>query len=333
MSLNYVIYGAGGIGGVIGARLHQAGLAVTLIARGAHADVMQRQGLTLIDPHERKTLEIPTVTSPAAAVLNVQTVVLMCMKSQHTEAALRDLAATSAGSIRLACVQNGVANERMALRYFPRVFGTVVNLPAMFLNPGEVVTHADGQGGILDTGCYPRGVDEVSEVIVTDFKHAGFSANATPTVMRQKYAKLLLNLVNVMQAGIRDMDNAAELVRDARREALSCFAAAGIDCATKEETERRRRGVYRMADIEGYPRTAGSSWQSMARGTGDIETEYLNGEICLLGRLHGVATPVNDACVRMARALLQRGAGPHQFTAAQVTADVEQNASEPSEAH
>ena len=47
-------------------------------------------------------------------------------------------------------------------------------------------------------------------------------------------------------------------------------------------------------------RPGASSWQSLARGTGSIEADYLNGEIVLLGRLHGVATPVNAALQRLA---------------------------------
>ena len=41
-------------------------------------------------------------------------------------------------------------------------------------------------------------------------------------------------------------------------------------------------------------RQGGSSWQSLERGTGNIEADWLNGEIVLLGRLHGVPTPVNE---------------------------------------
>ena len=43
----YVIYGAGAIGGVVGARLHQSGHEVVLIARGAHLEAIQTHGLTL----------------------------------------------------------------------------------------------------------------------------------------------------------------------------------------------------------------------------------------------------------------------------------------------
>ena len=52
--------------------------------------------------------------------------------------------------------------------------------------------------------------------------------------------------------------------------------------------------------IDGRERAGSSTWQSLARGAGAIETDYLNGEIALLGRLHGVATPVNGALCELA---------------------------------
>jgi 2-dehydropantoate 2-reductase len=59
--------------------------------------------------------------------------------------------------------------------------------------------------------------------------------------------------------------------------------------------------------IEGGSRDGGSSWQSLARGLPTIETDYLNGEIVLLGRLHGVPTPCNEALQRVAnRMVLER---------------------------
>lgn len=46
------------------------------------------------------------------------------------------------------------------------------------------------------------------------------------------------------------------------------------------------------------------------RGTGDIETDYLNGEIVLLGRMHGVPTPANDLIQQMARQFVSTGRAP-----------------------
>jgi 2-dehydropantoate 2-reductase len=52
--------------------------------------------------------------------------------------------------------------------------------------------------------------------------------------------------------------------------------------------------------VAGAPRDGGSSWQSLTRGTGTIEADFLNGEIVLLGRERDVATPVNEALQRLA---------------------------------
>ena len=41
--MRFVIFGAGAIGGVVGARLHQGGLEVALIARGAHLEAIRRR--------------------------------------------------------------------------------------------------------------------------------------------------------------------------------------------------------------------------------------------------------------------------------------------------
>jgi 2-dehydropantoate 2-reductase len=47
-------------------------------------------------------------------------------------------------------------------------------------------------------------------------------------------------------------------------------------------------------EIEGAAAYMGSSWQSLAKAAGDIECAFLNGEVALLGRLHGVPTPLRD---------------------------------------
>lgn len=315
--MHYIIYGAGGIGGTIGGRLHQAGLQTTLIARGEHGRELQSKGLRLIGPDGAATLDIPTVTHPREVSFDDEAVVLLCMKSQHTQAALDDLAIVAPAHVAVACVQNGVANERLALRYFENVYATVVNLPALYLTPGEVVTYAKGAGGVLDTGHYPRGIDDLSIQLTADLTAAGFSARPDPEVMRFKYAKLLMNLFNVLQAGLTDPQNMGPLRRQIRNEALACFSAAGIECADADEVRERQRDIYEVVDVAGHLRTAGSTWQSIERGTGDIETDYLNGEICLLGRLHGIPTPANDACVSLARTLLQTGSGPGLMSVAQ----------------
>jgi len=321
--MKYVIYGAGGIGGVIGARLHQAGCDTTLIARGEHGAKLQQDGLIPTVQHPRELAGV------SANFDSKDTLILLCMKAQHTQGALEDLVGAFGGEeLAVACVQNGVANESLAARYYARVYATLVSLPATFLVPGEVSTNAIGCGGVLDTGCYATGVDPTVEHFVNDLEKAGFSAKPDAQVMRLKYAKLLVNLLNVMDAALRPQSQGSEaqaqdetttrkaLARRIREEALAVYAAAGIDCTPREAFIERTRQYMQMGEIAGQKRQAGSSWQSLARGTGNIETEFLNGEITLLGHRHGVSTPANTACIQVARELVKGTYAPRSMTAA-----------------
>jgi 2-dehydropantoate 2-reductase len=196
-------------------------------------------------------------------------------------------------------------------------------LPAVHLEPGVVQTNSGSAiTGILDTGRYPSGSDGFCERFTAALEAASFSAQPDPRIMRKKYAKLLMNLGNAYQAICNDPDGAA-LVGDARREAVACYRAAGIDCATQEEDRARRGDLIRIMPIAGRERSGGSSWQSLARGRRSIEADFLNGEIALLGALHGIATPINRALQRVANRLAAAGARPGSMTLAQLNAEVE----------
>ena len=54
--MRFVIFGAGAIGGVVGARLSEAGFEVALIARGQHLEAIREHGLTLETPVARTVL-------------------------------------------------------------------------------------------------------------------------------------------------------------------------------------------------------------------------------------------------------------------------------------
>ena len=72
----------------------------------------------------------------------------------------------------------------------------------------------------------------------------------------------------------------------------------------------------------------GSSWQSLRRGTRAIETDYLNGEIVLLGRMHGVPTPANDLMQRLARELVVTQDAPGATPAAEILKRIEGHANQ-----
>jgi 2-dehydropantoate 2-reductase len=79
-----------------------------------------------------------------------------------------------------------------------------------------------------------------------------------------------------------------------------------------------------FAQIPGAPRGGGSSWQSLARGTGSIETDYLSGEISLLGRTHGVRTPVNALMQRLSAQFAAEKLAPGSLPIGELAELVEQ---------
>ena len=294
--MQYVVYGAGAIGGIIGARLFEQGHEVALICRGGQLDAVRRDGLTVKTPDGTANFRVSAVAHPAEIEFAPGDVVFLAMKTQDTEAALRDLAAVAPPDVAIVCAQNGVDNERMALRRFEHVYGMLVFMPGTFLEPGVIVNHASGAWGVLDVGCYPSGTDVTIERVAADLTGAGFSSRAVPSIMRWKYAKLLGNLNNAFVAACGTDARAPDFTGAVRAEALACYAAAGIDCASDEEMHQRRLASdMRVGRVEGAPRDGGSSWQSLARGLPTIETDYLNGEIVMLGRLHGIPAPCNLA--------------------------------------
>jgi 2-dehydropantoate 2-reductase len=317
--MRYIIYGAGAVGGSIGARLFERGNDVVLIARGPHLDSVQRHGLTVRTPDRTVTLRIPAVSHPAEIDWLPEDAALLTVKSQHTAAALDDLR-KAAGDPPVICAQNGVANERMALRRFTRVYAMMVMLPATHMQPGEVIMHASPVSGILDAGCYPAGVDPLVEQLADDLRAAGFDSRADAAVMRLKYAKLIENLANAIQALCGLESSAGELVRLVRAEGRAVLRAANIDFATETDMDERRAQVMRgLRPIEGQAR-GGSTWQSLARGAGSIETDFLNGEIALLGALHGVPTLYNRMLQRVSATATRDGLAPGSFTVQELMA-------------
>src|SRR5262249_56254799 len=77
-------------------------------------------------------------------------------------------------------------------------------------------------------------------------------------------------------------------------------------------------GAPGVQPIAGRPRAGSSTRQSLARGAPSLETDYLNGEISLVGRLHGVPTPVNDALCALSDRHLRERRPPQTLPAEEV---------------
>jgi 2-dehydropantoate 2-reductase len=312
--VRYVVLGAGAIGGGVGGLLHRAGLATTLVARGDHLAALRAAGLRLRVGHgAEETLAVPTAAGAGEVTWTDDTVVLLAVKSQQTVAALADLVPHLPPTVPVVSLQNGVSNERELLRHVEHVHGVTVMMPASHLEPGRVTVHSAGRPGLLDVGAYPGGVDDVDRAVAADLQAAGFASVPRPDIMAWKHRKLLMNLGNAVDAACVPGDAATELVDRLRDEGERVLAAAGV-AVTSEADDRERRGelLRPLVDRDGV---GSSSWQSVQRRTGDVEADHLNGEIVLLGRLHGVPAPANELARRTVNDLVRRGAAPQTVRA------------------
>lgn len=305
MTNRFVIVGAGAVGGVVGGLLARSGADTLLVARGDHARAIAANGLIVATPSGTTRIDVPVTDEPPDALaIGEGDVVLLAVKSQDTEAVVRGLAATAPPDTPVACLQNGLSNERAVLRRFEHVLGVTVMLPAAYLQPGAVVAYSAPVPGILDVGRVPSGSSEAGERLAAALTRAGFSSRFLDDIERWKRRKLLANLGNAVQALCGSAAAAPRLLERVRGEGEAALAAAGLSVVGTDEYDARRAGVVTPGRVAGASRPGSSTAQSLARGATSVETDYLNGEVVLLGRLHGVAVDANALVVRLMRELV-----------------------------
>ncbi len=305
--MRLVILGIGAIGGVIGGLLARAKRDVVLIARGPQLAAIRAGGLRVESP------DATFIVHPEIADVHERfawrdgDVLAVAVKTQDAAAALRQIAVPR--HVPILCLTNGVEAERIALRQVDEVYGACVKMPAAYLTPGVVQVWAAPVAGLFDIGRYPDGAGDLADEIAGELIVAGFASLVRPQIMKWKRAKLVSNLANGAEALSGPEARESDLVVRARAEARACFSAAGLACATEAEDQASREG-YQSRPIAGATRDGGSTWQSLARGTAELETDFLNGEIAMLGRLHGVPTPVNCALQQLAAEAVRERRAP-----------------------
>jgi len=107
--------------------------------------------------------------------------------------------------------------------------------------------------------------------------------------------QLLANIGNVLQALLGGITGPEDLQEAVEAEARAIVGAAAVPIVGEEEA----RVGWQPEELSFRPvpgeqaELGGSSWQSLVRGTGTIETDFLNGEITLIARRLGRAAPIN----------------------------------------
>lgn len=312
--MRIIVYGVGAIGGVVAAALALSGQEVIGIARGKMLDAIRENGLTLRSFRGEECARFDCVAAPSEIDFRDDDIVLLTMKSQDTLPALDALRDAGLRDQPIFCCQNGVANERTALRRFPNVHGVTVMMPATYLEPGRVSIRSEPRFGIFDIGRFPQGHDAADDALAAALERANVAAFVMDDVMASKYGKLLLNLHNIVEASLGYGVERKAVVDRITAEGRTVLEAAGIAWHEIGPADPRRDDFMRTPDLGEEVYLGGSTTQSLARGAASIETDYLNGEISLLARLHGVSSPLNDRLSRLSADLVRSGRGPGSMT-------------------
>jgi 2-dehydropantoate 2-reductase len=337
----YVVIGAGAIGGCIGGVLARAGVPVVLVARGRNAEVLAAQGLTLHTPDG--SFDVPvSVATPADIQLTDDDVLVFATKTQQLDAALREWVdrpvttangevATAGERLPALTALNGVAAEEMALRYFARVYGVCIWCPAVHVEPGEVIVRSWPVVGQFHVSRWPAAIGTPDDAkflagLQASWTDAGINVQLPDDVAPWKYNKLLLNLNNVIRALAEPGADVNDLVAAVLQEGIDVLGRMAIDVVPFETSTAARVDGPTPRQVPGFDGVPGDSTsQSLSRRTGNVETDYLNGEIVRLANRLGVSAPVNAALTRAARAAADAGTTPGGFTAQQLSELVKQS--------
>lgn len=136
--MKLLIWGAGAIGGTIGAHLARAGHEITLVDQAAdHVEAINRHGLEITGPVDAFRVHAPAFTP--SAVTGVWDTAFLCVKAHHTENALADLLPHVSEQGAIVSAQNGL-NELVISRLAgpERTIGCFVNFGADYIEPGVI---------------------------------------------------------------------------------------------------------------------------------------------------------------------------------------------------
>ena len=311
------IYGAGAIGGWIGARLAAQGAAVSLVARGATLTALQQQGLRLREGGSERTYSVRAVAEPAE--LGVQDLVVLAVKAPALAEVARHIGPLLGPDTVVLTAMNGVpwwffqgfggalAGTRLmtvdptgaiaAALPAAQVIGAVVHASCSMDAPG-VVRHHFGRGLILGE---PSGAASPRlQALAALLSAAGFEASVSAQIQRDIWYKLwgnmTVNPISALTGATTDLILDDPLLRDfisgVMLEAREIGARLGIPISQQPEDRHavtRKLGAFKtsmLQDVEaGKP----------------VELDALVGVVRELGRLTGVATPLTDALLGLAR--------------------------------
>ncbi|MCW9039042.1 MAG: 2-dehydropantoate 2-reductase [Rhodospirillales bacterium] len=292
--MKIAVMAAGGVGGYFGARLAQAGHEVAFVARGRHLEAIRAQGLRIESPLGDAVIHPCNATDDPAAIGPVD-VVLFAVKLWDTEeaaAACRPLLKDGTAVIPF---QNGVESIGLLSKALEpeHILGGIAYIATVISAPG-VIHHTGTMAklvmGETDNVRSPR-IDAFAEAC----RGAGFAAEVPADIHRALWEKFVFLVgLSGATAASRQSIGPVRTDEDGRRMFL----------AAMEETAEvgRAMGINLPADIvesrmafaDSLPPEMKSSLLQDLEAGRQLEAAWLSGGVSRMGRVCGVATPVND---------------------------------------
>ena len=321
-----VIYGAGAVGLVVGARLARAGLPVLLVTR--HPEVARRideAGVRIEDPSTGRSFEqrVAAVCGIEAAAKMVEAgPVLFCMRSADTAAAARALAAVAPG-VTVASLQNDVDNENELAAEFSRVIGGCVRQTSTRTVGNAVVTVGSGR---IVIGLWPSGDAPAVHDLADALRRAGYDVGLSTRIAEDKWLKLCVNLMSTPNALIRRGDHAtrafvevkARLLEEARAILLAAGISArscdGRDRSLDEEIAHQRESLALGTSASALP-VYNQVWAALRHG-GPVEADRYHRRMLDLAAAHGIPAPQNARVLEALERAVREALGPESLAAA-----------------
>ena len=318
------IFGAGAIGGYLGAKLAQADAEVSLVARGPHLEAMRTRGLTLIEDGNETTVEVAASDDPAA--LGPQDYVIITLKAHSVPAVVDRIAPLLGPETCVVSAVNGVpwwyfhglGGEHEGTRlqtvdpggrqwdgFGPeRALGCVVYPAAEVPEPG-VIHHIEGNRFLLGE---PDGAkSDRAKALSAVMTEAGLKAPVRGRIRDDIWLKLWGNLsfnpISALTGATLDVLTTDPGVRSVVRQMMVEAQAIGEALGAKFPIDVDRR-------IEGG-KAVGAHRTSMLQDLDSgrpMEIDALVGSVQELGQLTGLPTPAIDTVLALIR-LKARTAG------------------------
>jgi 2-dehydropantoate 2-reductase len=315
MSDTLLIWGAGAIGGTIGAHLARAGHDALLVDTEAeHVAAMRARGLTIEGPVANFTQQVNAATPQD--VTGQFSRILLCVKAHHTEAAARQLAPRLARGGYIASFQNGL-NEFVIGRVvgLPNVVGAFINFGADYLEPGRILFGGRGACvlGELDGAITPRLT--ALHAVLTAFEPDAITTDNILGYLWGKlgYAALLFATAltdDSIADALADPASRAVLTRVAR-EVMQVAAAKriapqgfnGFDPAVFAPASSAASVAAAMDVMVAFNRRSAKShsgiWRDLAIRKRRTEVDAQLGPVVAEGAALGVPTPCNARLIAM----------------------------------